>query len=75
MREYRDELRKAGINVHYFELTTRKEKQNYSKLLKTFINNHRVTKLDLFENEDKDLRKFKPLLKLYDQADIINDIV
>ena len=27
------------------------------------------------ENEEKDLRKFKPLLKLYDQADIINDIV
>ena len=27
------------------------------------------------ENEGKDLRKFKPLLKLYDQADIINDIV
>ena len=54
MREYRDELRKTGINVHYFELTTREEKQNYSKLLKTFINNHRVTKLDLFEIEDKD---------------------
>ena len=29
MREYRDELRKAGINVHYFELTTRKEKQKW----------------------------------------------
>ena len=27
------------------------------------------------ENEEKDLQKFKPLLKLYDQADIINDIV
>ena len=27
------------------------------------------------ENEEKDLHKFKPLLKLYDQADIINDIV
>ena len=27
------------------------------------------------ENEEKDLNKFKPLLKLYDQADIINDIV
>ena len=27
------------------------------------------------ENEEKNLHKFKPLLKLYDQADIINDIV
>ena len=27
------------------------------------------------ENEEKDLQKFKALLKLYDQADIINDIV
>ena len=27
------------------------------------------------ENEEKNLNKFKPLLKLYDQADIINDIV
>ena len=27
------------------------------------------------ENEDRNLKKYKPLLKLYDQADIINDIV
>ena len=27
------------------------------------------------EKEEKDLSKYKPLLKLYDQADIINDIV
>ena len=27
------------------------------------------------ENEERNLDKFKPLLKLYDQADIINDIV
>jgi len=27
------------------------------------------------ENEERNLHKFKPLLKLYDQADIINDIV
>ena len=27
------------------------------------------------EKEENDLTKFKPLLKLYDQADIINDIV
>ena len=27
------------------------------------------------EKEEKDLRKYKPLLKLYDQADIIHDIV
>ena len=27
------------------------------------------------EKEKNDLTKFKPLLKLYDQADIINDIV
>ena len=27
------------------------------------------------EKDDFDLKKYKPLLKLYDQADIINDIV
>ena len=27
------------------------------------------------ENEEIDLAKYKPLLKLYDQADIINDLV
>ncbi len=27
------------------------------------------------EKSDKDIRKFKPLIKLYDRADIINDIV
>ena len=27
------------------------------------------------EKHEKDLSKYKPLLKLYDQADIINDIV
>ena len=26
------------------------------------------------ENENEDIRKFKPLIKLYDRADIINDI-
>ena len=27
------------------------------------------------EKEEKDLTKYKPLIKLYDQADIINDII
>ena len=27
------------------------------------------------ESEEKNLTKYKPLLKLYDQADIINDII
>jgi ATP-dependent DNA helicase RecG len=27
------------------------------------------------EKEEKNLSKYKPLLKLYDQADIINDII
>ena len=27
------------------------------------------------ETEDNNINKYKPLLKLYDQADIINDIV
>ena len=26
------------------------------------------------ENENEDIRKYKPLIKLYDRADIINDI-
>ena len=28
-----------------------------------------------FEQENADLKKYKPLLKLYDQAEIINDLV
>ena len=27
------------------------------------------------ENEEKSLNRYKPLLKLYDQADIINDLI
>ena len=27
------------------------------------------------EKEEKDLKKYNPLIKLYDQADIINDII
>ena len=27
------------------------------------------------EKEEKNLKKYKPLIKLYDQADIINDII
>ncbi len=30
---------------------------------------------ELLENEEINLIKYKPLLKLYDQADIINDLV
>ena len=27
------------------------------------------------ENEERNIKRYKPLLKLYDQADIINDLV
>ena len=31
--------------------------------------------MSIFEKKEKNLNKYKPLLKLYDQADIINDII
>ena len=46
-----------------------------------FYENTLVAKQDLaekeiktIENEKEDIRRFKPLIKLYDRADIINDI-
>ena len=54
MREYRDELKAAGIRVHYFELEARVENQNYPTLLQEFVNNHAVKSLDFFEIEDRE---------------------
>ena len=38
----------------------------------TFLAHKEIRKI---EKENIDIKKYRPLLKLYDQADIINDIV
>ena len=53
MREYADELRTAGINVHYFKLSERDENQTYAELLCSFLSEKKVANLNLFEIEDK----------------------
>ena len=47
--------------------------------LQTLIHNHDLfflaeKEIKRIENTNEDISKFKPLIKLYDRADIINDI-
>ena len=53
MREYADELRTAGINVHYFKLSERDKNQPYAEFLCSFLSEKKVANLNLFEIEDK----------------------
>ena len=62
MREYADELRTAGINVHYFKLSERDENQTYAELLCSFLSEKKVANLNLFEIEDKSFEL--PFLKV-----------
>ena len=66
MREYADELRTTGINVHYFKLSERDENQTYAELLCSFLNEKKVAKLNLFEIEDKSFEL--PLLEVLTNA-------
>ena len=53
MREYRDELEKNGIKVYYFSFDKRKTDKTYFDLLKIFIDDKNISKLNFFEIEDK----------------------
>ena len=57
MREYRDELEKNGIKVYYFSFDKRKTDETYFNLLKTFIDDKNISKLNFFEIEDKGFEK------------------
>ena len=53
MREYADELRDNGINVHYFKLCERDSNQTYAQFLCSFLKQQEWEKFSLFEIEDK----------------------
>lgn len=57
MREYRDELLKEGINVHYHELDSKKPSESYMDTLNNFIQNKELKKINIFEIEDKPVEK------------------
>ena len=73
MREYADELRTAGINVHYFKLSERDENQTYAELLCSFLREKKVANLNLFEIEDKSFEL--PFLKVLANAGITYSIM
>ena len=53
MREYRDELRKAGIEVSYFELEHRDSSVDYVSFLYDFIMKNQIKQISFFEIEDR----------------------
>ena len=73
MREYADELRTAGINVHYFKLSERDKNQPYAEFLCSFLSEKKVANLNLFEIEDKSFEL--PFLKVLENAGITYSMI
>ena len=48
MREYKDELERHDIKVHYFDLENRQKEESYIDFFEDFLNRHKVTKLNFF---------------------------
>ena len=57
MREYRDELERHNIKVHYYSLKDREKDETYFKFLKNFIRKQNVDEINFFEIEDKEFEK------------------
>ena len=57
MREYRDELERQDIKVHYYSLKDREKDESYFKFLKNFISKQNVDEINFFEIEDKEFEK------------------
>ena len=57
MREYRDELISAGINVHYKEIDPCSPNESYTDRLSTFLKKNSFDELNFFEIEDKPFEK------------------
>ena len=57
MREYRDELISAGINVHYKEIDDCSPDISYTDNLSTFLKTKSFDELNFFEIEDKPFEK------------------
>ena len=53
MREYRDELSRAGFTVHYTELQDRNESDDYFSRLEAQIERIEITAINFFETADK----------------------
>ena len=53
MREYRDELMEAGIEVSYFELEQRDNSADYISFLHDFILKNQIKRISFFEIEDR----------------------
>ena len=57
MREYKDELISAGINVHYKEIDPCSPSESYTDRLSTFLKKNSFDELNFFEIEDKPFEK------------------
>ena len=53
MREYRDELKKFGIRVSYFQLEDRDDDLNYIEFLSKFLKKNNIDQVNFFEIEDR----------------------
>ena len=53
MREYRDELMNAGIEVSYFTLQKRDEGTRYTSFLHNFLKKNEIRQVNFFEIEDR----------------------
>ena len=57
MREYKDELQRNGIQVDYFSLEDRTDKQTYIEFFINFLNKEKIDRINIFEIENKFFEK------------------
>ena len=57
MREYKDELQRNGIQVDYFSLEARTDKQTYIEFFINFLNKEKIDRINIFEIENKFFEK------------------
>ena len=57
MREYKDELRRNGIQVDYFSLEDRSDKKTYIEFFLEFLHEKKIDKVNIFEIENKFFEK------------------
>ena len=57
MREYKDELERHDIKVHYYDLEERQKDESYTDFLKGFLKSHKIKTLNFFEIEDSEFEK------------------
>jgi deoxyribodipyrimidine photolyase-related protein len=73
MRNYRDELRHAGIRVHYEELKADvKSEKSYEEQLIAYLLNEKIEKVFFFEIEDKFFER--RVLKILGEANIAFEV-